>query len=281
MKLSSQNVDFQEVEILNMLLPTKFYMRILLLSTFSLLALIFLTGCPPTPETTIFKKWVNSIEDERGDGIKCYRTSDYNFPTLRGVRSSFEFNEDGTFVYTYSGPTDAAERETGTWRKVNDTRYTMTFDDPNPRFAKTFDVDVVSLESGVLKIKEPNLANPNPPKSMAELITKKWWNSYEDETDPNNEKCFRPSDFEFPRSRGRKGFEFKPNGEFFYNYPGPTDMPTTESGRWQRLNDNRIKVKFDKPREGRVDEMIINIISINDEILKIEPLKLRPTPGKK
>jgi len=54
----------------------------------------------------------------------------------------------------------------------------------------------------------------------------------------------------------------------------------TESGRWQRLNDKNIKVKFDKPRQGRVDEMIITILSIDDKILKIKPLELRPSDKK-
>jgi len=152
-------------------------MRILLLSVLSLLALLFLTGCPVNNEATIFQKWVNSTEEERTSDIKCYRPADYNFPTTRGIRSGFDFNENNTFTYTYAGPTDAPMTETGTWRKVSDTRYTMTFDDPGTKFNKTFNIDVVSLENGLLKIKTPQLANPNPPKSMTQLITKKWWNS--------------------------------------------------------------------------------------------------------
>jgi len=256
-------------------------MRLSILSTFTFVSLMMLTGCPTTPEATIFKTWVNSVEDQTSPDISCYRTSDYDFPTIRGVRTSFQFNEDGTFVYTYAGPTDAVETEKGTWKKISDTRYEMTFNDPNPRFAKTFNIDVVSLEDGILKIKKPNLANPNPPKDMTQLISKKWWNSYEDETDRNNEKCYRPSTFDFPLSRGRNGFEFKPNGVFSYNYPGPTDIPTSDSGRWQRLSDTRIKVKFDESKAGRVDEFIINIISINEEVLKIEPLKLMAAREKK
>lgn len=249
-------------------------MKFLILSTLALVSLLFFTACPPKSEATIFKTWVNSIEDQTSSDLSCYRPSDYDFPTIRGVRSSFEFKEDGTFIYTYQGPTDAVEQEKGTWKKVSDTRYEMTFDDPNPRFAKTFNIDVVSLEDGLLKIKKPNLANPNPPKDVTELISRKWWNSYEDERDPNNEKCYRPSTFDFPASRGRTGFEFNPNGTFSYNYPGPTDIPTSDKGRWQRLSEDRIKVKFDESKAGRVDEFIINIISIDEEILKIEPLRL-------
>jgi len=235
---------------------------------------LFLFGCPTTPETSIFQTWVNSVEEQTDPNIQCYRTSDYDFPLLRGPRNTYDIREDGTFTFSYAGPTDAQEKEEGTWKKISDTRYEMTFDNPPSNFRKTFNIDVVSLDGGILKIKRPDLANPNPPADVTNLITKKWWNSYEDETDPNNEKWYRPSDYEFPRSRGRKGFEFRPNGTFDYNYPGPTDMMMTDTGRWIRLSDKRIKVKFDKPRDGRVAEFIVEIISIDDELLKIKPLRL-------
>jgi len=235
---------------------------------------LFLFGCPPSPETSIFQTWVNSMEDQTSSDIMCFRTSDYNFPTTRGVRNSFDIRENGTFTYTYNGPTDAVEQLNGKWKKASDTRYEMTFDNPPSNLRKTFNIDVVSLDDGILKIKKPDMANPNPPADVTDLITKKWWNSYEDETDPNNIKCYRPDGYDFPRSRGRKGIEFRPNGTFDYNYPGPTDVPMTDKGTWMRLSDKRIKVKFDESRQGRVDEFIIEIISINDEIMKIKPLSL-------
>jgi len=236
--------------------------------------MLALFGCPNKPETSIYQTWVNSIEDETSANVQCYRTSDYDFPILRGPRNTYDIREDGTFTYSYAGPTDAQEKVEGTWKKINDTQYEMTFDNPPSNFRKTFNIDVVSLEDGILKIKRPDLSNPNPPADVTDLITKKWWNSYEDETDPNNVKCYRPDSFDFPVSRGRRGFEFRPNGTFDYNYPGPTDMMTTDSGKWIRLSDKRLKVKFDEPREGRAAEVLVEIISINDEILKIKPLSL-------
>ena len=235
---------------------------------------LFLFGCPTTPETSIYQTWVNSVEEQTNPNVQCYRPSDYNFPNTRGVRTSFDIRENGTFTYTYSGPTDAMEKVNGTWKKNNDTSYEMTFDNPPATFRKTFNVDVVSLGDGLLKIKKPDMANPNPPADVTDLITRKWWNSYEDETDPNNEKCYRPNSYDFPRSRGRSGFEFRPNGTFDLNYPGPTDIPTTDKGTWMRLSDKRLKVKFDESRPGRANEFIVEVISIDDEMLKIKPLKL-------
>ena len=235
---------------------------------------LFLFGCPNKPEISIFQTWVNSVEEQSDPNIQCYRTSDFDFPAIRGMRNTYDIREDGTFTFSYTGPTDAAEKAEGTWKKISDTRYEMTFDNPPSNFRKTFNIDVVSLEDGLLKINRPDLANPNPPADVTDLITKKWWNSYEDETDPNNEKCYRPSDFDFPVSRGRNGFEFRPNGTFDYNYPGPTDALTTDKGTWIRLSDSRIKVKFDEPRPGIVKEFLVEVISINDEILKIKPLQL-------
>jgi len=236
--------------------------------------MLFLFGCPTKPETSIFQKWVNSVEEQTARNIQCYRSSDYDFPTIRGVRNTYDIRENGTFTYTYTGPTDAAEQVSGTWKKNSDTQYEMTFDNPPSNFRKTFNIDVVSLSDGLLKIRTPDLSNPNPPADVTNLITKKWRNSYEDETDPNNEKCYRPSDYEFPISRGRSGIEFKPDGMFAYNYPGPTDMMMSDKGTWMRLSDKRIKVKFDESRTGRVDEFIVEIISITDEILKIKPMSL-------
>ena len=43
---------------------------------------------------------------------------------------------------------------------------------------------------------------------------------------------FRPSDWPFPRSRGRRGFELRADGTATLSEPGPTDRPAAAAGRW-------------------------------------------------
>ena len=61
-------------------------------------------------------------------------------------------------------------------------------------------------------------------------LTKKWMHSHEEDTDTR--EVFRPADYPFPLSRGRRGFELRPDGNLIEGGPGPTDRTTTSSGSW-------------------------------------------------
>jgi hypothetical protein len=62
------------------------------------------------------------------------------------------------------------------------------------------------------------------------LLQQRWIHSHEEDSD--TEMVFRPASFAFPRSRGRAGFELKPNGAFINIGIAPTDGPQESTGTW-------------------------------------------------
>jgi hypothetical protein len=65
-------------------------------------------------------------------------------------------------------------------------------------------------------------------------LMKNWIHSHEEDTD--DVSVFRPSSFNFPRSRGRRSLELSPDGKVIEHGIGPNDRPTVRSGSW-KLND--------------------------------------------
>jgi hypothetical protein len=72
-----------------------------------------------------------------------------------------------------------------------------------------------------------------------EVLQKHWIHSHEEDTP--TEMVFRPADFPFPPSRGRHGFELKPDGSYVETAIGPTDKPQKAEGRWS-LQGDRIEI---------------------------------------
>jgi hypothetical protein len=78
-----------------------------------------------------------------------------------------------------------------------------------------------------------------PQKVSAEAVEGHWVHSHEEDTP--TEMVFRPAGFAFPPSRGRHGFELKPDGSYLETGIGPADKPRHAQGRW-RLEDNKIAI---------------------------------------
>lgn len=57
-----------------------------------------------------------------------------------------------------------------------------------------------------------------------------WVHSHEEDTE--SEMVFRPSDREFPLSRGRRQLTLHADGTFTESAPGPTDQPEEAGGSW-------------------------------------------------
>ncbi len=247
-------------------------MRYLLL-TCTLLSLVVFTACPPSPtEPNLYQKWLNSYEEETNSAEeRCYRPADYNFPQSR-QRSGFEFKEDGTMSIFYPGPTDALVTQAGTWTRKGDNQLEVKLANQS----KPFLIDIISLQDGLLKIKPPQI-NPNP--STIGLLTKKWYNSREEETDPSVERCYRPDGFEFPQSRGRSGFEFKENGDFVYFFPGPTDRMESKTGKWTSVNDGKVSVTLDDPNPNQNKTFDIEINTLTNDVMKIKPPRISANAG--
>ena len=68
-----------------------------------------------------------------------------------------------------------------------------------------------------------------------QLLQQRWLHSHEEDT--ATETVYRPASFAFPRSRGRAGFELRPNHELVEIGIAPTDGPQLKQGVWE-LNEN-------------------------------------------
>jgi hypothetical protein len=99
----------------------------------------------------------------------------------------------------------------------------------------------------------------------SDKISKRWLRHYEIEKD--EVRIYRPSYYKFPFFRGREGFEIKNNGEFISYDIAPACGIEQVSGRWEVIEQNKIKVTFfDQPKKNH----LLNIISCEDGILKIK-----------
>ena len=74
---------------------------------------------------------------------------------------------------------------------------------------------------------------------MPDLLQKRWLHSHEEDSD--TEMVFRPASFKFPPSRGRAGFDLKPNSSFIEIGIAPADGPQESKGTWQLL-DNKLEL---------------------------------------
>jgi hypothetical protein len=105
---------------------------------------------------------------------------------------------------------------------------------------------------------------------MSELpneIFRKWMHSFEEDTE--GIKVYRPTEYGFPRARGRDGIEFRPDGVFIYLGIGPTDAPRGINGHWKMESSGRVLVSF----EGNVQpSRILEILQIDAGILKVRQL---------
>jgi hypothetical protein len=53
------------------------------------------------------------------------------------------------------------------------------------------------------------------------------------EEDEGDLRVYRPAGSDLPPARGRRGIEFRPDGEMLVYAPGPGDKPTASPGRME------------------------------------------------
>ena len=71
-----------------------------------------------------------------------------------------------------------------------------------------------------------------------EILHGRWLHSHEEDT--STEMVFRPASYKFPPSRGRTGFELRPDHSLVEIGIAPTDGPTKASGRWKLDTGNQV-----------------------------------------
>jgi hypothetical protein len=71
-------------------------------------------------------------------------------------------------------------------------------------------------------------------------LFRRWMHSHEE--DEGDLRVYRPASYKFPPARGRRGLEFKPDGELVVYGPGPSDKPEATTERWSPSGSGRVRV---------------------------------------
>lgn len=100
---------------------------------------------------------------------------------------------------------------------------------------------------------------------LPEAIFRKWGHSFEEDAD--NITVYRPSEFNFPRARGRAGIEFKADGAFIDWTIGPVDAQSPIPGYWRVEDDSRVLVTYEGARRA---PRRLEIVQCDDTMLKVE-----------
>jgi hypothetical protein len=76
------------------------------------------------------------------------------------------------------------------------------------------------------------------------LLYQQWVHAHEEDTP--TEAVYRPASYPLPRSRGRTGFELRPDGTMRHVGIGPTDLPQETAGSWGLEEDDvpRIRIRL-------------------------------------
>jgi hypothetical protein len=95
------------------------------------------------------------------------------------------------------------------------------------------------------------------------ILTNRWIHSHEEDTD--SEMVFRSADFNFPRSRGRTGFELRPDKSLVEIQPGAGDRPEETDGRWELQLGK--KLLFFKPGAKEPTRALKIVSADNDKLV--------------
>ena len=96
-------------------------------------------------------------------------------------------------------------------------------------------------------------------------IFKHWVHSHEEDT--KDIRVYRPDDYEFPPSRGRRGFEFREGGEFIYYGIAPVDGSLRSVGSWHVEGPGRVRIDLEG---GGIDSFTLNIVSCDGATLRVK-----------
>lgn len=96
------------------------------------------------------------------------------------------------------------------------------------------------------------------------LLNQKWLHSHEEDT--AGEIVYRPSGFKFPPSRGRTGFELRPDGTAHVLGIAPTDAPDQHTGTWNIGDERQLTVHV--PSLQETQSMTVLSVSPDRLVLK-------------
>jgi hypothetical protein len=100
---------------------------------------------------------------------------------------------------------------------------------------------------------------------LPECIFRHWIHSREEDT--IDTMTYRPSEFKFPPSRGREGFEIKRSGEFILYGIGRDDRSKKIIGHYTVEGSNRLHIIFD---DVQLAPFTVKILMCDEDVLRVE-----------
>ena len=104
----------------------------------------------------------------------------------------------------------------------------------------------------------------NQVADLQSCILGRWMHSHEE--DMQGVMAFRPKDFSFPPSRGRRGFDFREGGELIYFGIGRADGSEEFSGSWVIEESNQVRIDVNS---DRIRPFVLHVVSCDDQVLKV------------
>jgi hypothetical protein len=97
----------------------------------------------------------------------------------------------------------------------------------------------------------------------ADIFGQTWLHSHEEDTP--TEMVFRPASYSFPPSRGRTGFELRPDGSALAIGIAPADGPQEGQAKWSLQGANEIQIQAPTTQETRS----LNLVSVSPDKLVV------------
>ena len=98
-----------------------------------------------------------------------------------------------------------------------------------------------------------------------DLLAKRWLHAHEEDT--TDMMVYRPATHGLPPSRGRTGFELRPDHTLIQIGIAPTDAPTESEGSWRLQEDDALVFSFGP---DRTRERILKIKSAENDRLVVQ-----------
>lgn len=103
-------------------------------------------------------------------------------------------------------------------------------------------------------------------KEVLKNLQQSWIHSHEEDTD--TETVYRPADYDFPLSRGRAGFELKPDNKLAEITIAATDGTAEDAGSWHLKDDaDDLKIQLN-PDNSATRDLQIKSVSKNRLVVK-------------
>jgi hypothetical protein len=99
--------------------------------------------------------------------------------------------------------------------------------------------------------------------SLPPEMFRHWKHSHEE--DAEGVRTYRPAEYAFPKARGRRGFEIKPDGEFIHYGIARGDGNIAIPGSWELTAPKQLLIKL---QDG--SSYTLDVLAVDGSVLKIK-----------